>query len=599
MQKLLDSTRRLQRVLRWSAKLLWETDRPNCLLLAAASLVIAALAPLSVVLMAWIVNLVKSGLTDGTLATMEVWTWIPLVGALAIAGMAAVEVRKYCNTRLTERVGLRARRVVLAHTVQLDLASIEQSEVQNEIASVALEPGGVIVKSITGLIDLVCAFVQLVGLAGIMLFIEPLWTLGFLAASLPIMAAGGLLSLARHRLRLKHAETRRWSRYYGRHLTNHKLVPSVQVLGLADLLIGRDSERHVELHLARRKIDRIELGVKVTTMTFAISIMLMAIHSVIVHAVQGTIEFYNFLAFWGAAWRLAKDSPKVATSFSAASKAWLAIDHFHRFLNLRQPKESRSRQFSDSPQGEIVINQISFRYPKSHRDALCDVSLRIAPGETIAIVGHNGAGKTTLAKLIAGLYRPTAGEILYDGISHSLIDFQRFHRRMAFVFQQPLQFEATARENIALGDWDRLAEAPEEVERLAAELGVAEMISDLPEGFETRLGRMFGQHDLSGGQWQKLAIARALACDPAIVLLDEPTAGLDVYAEAELHRCMQRLVRDRTAIIISHRFSTVMDADRILVLDQGKLAEQGTHLELLAKSGIYSAMWHVQRQQAA
>jgi ATP-binding cassette subfamily B protein len=599
LRKLHDSTRRFKKVIRWSAKLLWETDRANTVLVTMMSFVVAVLAPLSVVVMARVVSLVKSGLADNSLAVADFWPWFLLIGGIALLATSAVEVRKYCNARLTERVGLRARRIVLTHSSQLNLASLEQSETQNEIASVALEPGSVIVKSVTGLIDLIASIVRISGLAAIMLYIQPLWTAGILAASLPLVASGGLLSLARHRLRIKNAEIHRWSRYYGRHLLNHKLAPSVRVLGLADLMIDRDADRHGELHLARRKIDRFELAVKLTTTMLSLGIIFFAIQSVISSAALGTIQFYNFLAFWGAAWRLAKDSPKAAALFSAATKAWLAIDHLHQFLQVNQSKKSQPLRMPEPFRGEIVVDRVSFRYSNAQRDALENVSLHIEPGETIAIVGHNGAGKTTLAKLIAGLYTATSGEVRYDGVPHTSVDFQQIYHKMAVVFQRSSRFEATARENIALGDWERLAGDPAEVERVAAQLGVEEMIRSLPKGFETSLGRMFGEHELSGGQWQKLAIARALACDPAIVLLDEPTAGLDVFAEADLQRCMKQLICNRTAIIISHRFSTVMDADRIIVLDKGRLAEQGTHLEMLARGGIYSAMWHAQRNQAA
>jgi ATP-binding cassette subfamily B protein len=164
---------------------------------------------------------------------------------------------------------------------------------------------------------------------------------------------------------------------------------------------------------------------------------------------------------------------------------------------------------------------------------------------------------------------------------------------MAFVFQNPTRYEATAGDNIAFGDWRRLLGRPEEVRRIAELARVDEMLQSLPDAYETLLGRMFGDHDLSGGQWQKLSIARALACDPSIVILDEPAANLDVKSEYALYQGIRELIRDRTTILISHRFSTVRMADRIFVLDEGGVVEEGTHDELVRRGGPYSAMCKV------
>ena len=243
--------------------------------------------------------------------------------------------------------------------------------------------------------------------------------------------------------------------------------------------------------------------------------------------------------------------------------------------------------------GEIRLEGVTFSYPRSSKRVIDELSMTIRPGETVAIVGQNGAGKTTLAKLITCLYQATGGEVLIDGIPIHDYDTKALHQRMAFVFQRPTRYEATALDNIAFGDWRRLLDCPEEVHRIARSARVDEMIRGLPQGYDTLLGRMFGDEDLSGGQWQKLAIARSLACDPSIVILDEPAANLDVNAEYDLYQGVQELIRDRTTILISHRFSTVRMADRIFVLDEGRIVEEGNHDELLGREGTYAAMCKV------
>ncbi|HJN65162.1 MAG TPA: ABC transporter ATP-binding protein [Pirellulales bacterium] len=599
VRKLYHSTGRLKESLRWSSRFLWETDRTNCIIVTAVSLINGFFVPLVVVVMAWIVDLVKSDLTGDTSAAANLWPWFLLIGGLALTATVTSELRAYCRARLTEKAGLRANRMILEHTAQISLASLERPELKNFVSSAGKDPGPAIVKAASGVVDLVASVIRLVGLASIMLYIEPLWTVLALAGTIPLVAGSSLMSLVAHRMHLRNTETARWSSYYSSHLSSPAQIASTRVLGLGELMIERATECIRALHRDQRRFERMQMAMKAGATTFVLVVMLVSIHTVIRSAQQGALDFYAFVAFWGAAWGLSKAAPKVAQSFSTVTKAWLSIDHLIRFLRTNRTEKTSSSVGPVSLRGEIIVDRLSFRYPDAQRDALCDVSLCIEPGETVAIVGHNGAGKTTLAKLIAGLYTPASGEIRYDGVAHDLVDFSQLYRRMAVLFQGSSRFEATARENIALGDWQRLSDAQAPIEEIAARLGVDEMIRSLPNGYETRLGRTFGEHELSGGQWQKLAIARALACDPAIVLLDEPNAGLDVYAETDLHRCMQRFVRDRTAVIISHRFTTVMDADRIIVLDDGRLVEQGSHAQLLAKGGYYSAMYKSHDRRAA
>jgi ATP-binding cassette subfamily B protein len=587
------------RTLRWAGPLLWSTDRRNCLLVATSTLLVAAVAPLSVLVMSRIVGTVQSTLGSAADPTEGIWPWILLAGGLALVGSVAASVRKYSQNRLNHHVSLGMRQAVLRRAAELDLAQLEDRQQQNELALLTREPGAALVRSASESVNLIAAGLRVVSLAAIMLAIEPWGTLGILAAAGPLVAAGGLISVARHRLRRRSAETQRWSNYYARHLTNYQLAPAVRVLGLAEWMIDRASQRIASLHTEQRRIDRLELVVRVVTTCLAIGLLLLAIGRVADQTAAGAIQIERFVAFWVAAWRLARDSAALANSLAAASKAWLETQHLQQFLHSQTNQASSAGRFPDSLRGKIVLDDVSFSYPHSRTRALNNVSLTIEPGEQLAIVGHNGAGKSTLAKLIAGLYRPTEGNVLYDGIACTEIDLPRLHRRMALVMQRPLRLEATAAENIALGDRERLLDQPAEVRRLVHELGLDSLLESLPAGYDTPLGRLFGDHDLSGGQWQKLAIARALACEPSIVVLDEPTSGLDVYAEADLLESMRRLVAGRTAIIISHRFSTVAAADRIVVLEEGQVVEQGTHPQLLARRGIYAAMWESQAKRAA
>ena len=254
------------------------------------------------------------------------------------------------------------------------------------------------------------------------------------------------------------------------------------------------------------------------------------------------------------------------------------------------PRAGEGARGRGAPAIAVDAEHITFAYPGSTRPVLRGVSLRLAPGERVAVVGANGAGKTTLVKLLLGLYQPSAGRVSLDGAPASAA-----RRRVAAVFQDYATYQLTARENIGFGDLGRLGD---DAALLAAaeQAAVADLLARLPEGFDTYLGREFGGTDLSGGQWQRLALTRAAFRDAGLLALDEPTAALDPLAELALFARFAALAAGRTTIMVSHRLGMARLADRVLVLDDGAIVEDGPHDALLAADGLYARMFAAQAQ---
>jgi ATP-binding cassette subfamily B protein len=376
----------------------------------------------------------------------------------------------------------------------------------------------------------------------------------------------------------------------------------LKLFGLSDFLVGRYDRLSQEFYEANKALS-VRRNIVSTLLAFVGTLGYYAAYAVIIYlTVTGyrsaagvfTIGVLTFLA---GSFRQSRDLiQRVLLSLSQVFEQTLYLDDLFSFLEIEPSIKLNpgARPVPIPIRGGFVFEGVGFKYPGSEQWAVRKLDFSLSPGERIALVGENGAGKTTLVKLLARLYDPTEGRILLDGVDLREYDLEALRRNVGVIFQDFVRYDFLVKENIAVGNIGRIGDDP--AIKTAAERSLADsVVQRLTGGYDQMLGKRFENGvDLSGGEWQKVALARAYMRDAQLLILDEPTAALDARAEYEVFLRFSELTKGRMAVLISHRFSTVRMADRILVLKGGELVEQGTHEALVALGGLYSELFQLQ-----
>ncbi len=483
---------------------------------------------------------------------------------------------------------------IIKKTEDLSISQLEDSEFYDKLERARTRTSNR-VSLMSSTLTLLQNLIIIISLIAGLIYFEP-WLILLLTMSIiPSFINEIKFSSTRYSIARSWTKERReldYIRYIG---ANSNTAKEIKLFGLTDFLAGRFDKLSDAYYKINQKLAVKRAGYGAVFNGLGILSYYGAYVLIIVRAVTGVITIGDLTFLAGSFNRLRNNLQSNFAIFTRITESTLYLKDYFDFLDI--PKQTISNVAPQVPT-EITegffFEKVSFAYPDQEEMVIDEVSFTIKAGEKLAFVGQNGAGKTTLVKLLLRFYEPTSGRILLDGVDISTFDKKGYQQLFGVIFQDFLKYEFLLKENIAIGDVSKIDDLPAIAE--AAERSLAdEVVAELDRGYDQQLGKRFTNgKDLSGGQWQKIALARAYMRDASIMILDEPTSALDAKAEYEAFQRFMELTDQKTSVIISHRFSTVRMADRIIVLNDGGIQESGTHEELMSKEGIYEELFSLQ-----
>ena len=583
-------------------RLIWRTHRGY----TAGIVVLRVVRSVIPVATFWVGKLILDsviGAKSGAAPLSNVWRYLVLELLIVLGAEILARASSLIESLLGDLFSNEMSVELMKHAAKLDLAQFEDPEFYDHLERARRQTLGRI-----ALLSLLLSMSQdgltLLTLAGALIAYSP-WLLILLAlAVIPSFLGETHFASLGYSLLFRWTPERRqldYLRYVG---ASDKTAKEVQMFGLAPWLTDRYRELSQRFYEENRK-----LSVRRAVVSASLSVVgtmgyYAAYVVILIRAVRGDITI-GTLTFLAASFGRGRDViQNILLSASNVFEQALYLRDLFVFLDMQPTIHSPpdARPVPQPIREGFVFDDVGFRYPGSERWAIRNVNLMLRPGERVALVGENGAGKTTITKLLARLYDPTEGQITLDGVDLREYDLASLRRAIGVIFQDFVRYDMRFDENIGVGEIDSVRGdlekhngTPKSITAAAENSLAASLLPRFPKGYQQMLGRRFDEGvDLSGGEWQKIALARAYIRDAQVLILDEPTAALDARAEYEVFLRFSELVAGRMAILISHRFSTVRMADRIIVLRHGQVEEQGSHEELLAKPGLYEELFRMQ-----
>jgi ATP-binding cassette subfamily B protein len=581
--------------------LVWDAHKPSALAMLACTL-IGALLPAS---QAWvgklIVDAVVNAINQHTSAQAGLQAILPLLLAefvLVVVHTVNNQARTLAEHVLHARMNLAINTRIVRQALELDLTHFENAEYYDKLQNARREADWRGLQIANGSFFLVQNLITLVSFGALLLRFSPWLTLLLFVATIPAFIAQSRFAELHFRVLSWRAPEARQLSYLEHLLTDYYAVKEVKLFGLGEPLLGRYANLFWKFLQQDQKIAQgrslasVGLGLLATLSYYG------AYAWIVFRAVSGEITLGDMTLYLGIFRSSQSTFEAIFYGLSELYENALFMSNLFAFLELKPQMVVAARPIAvpcKITRG-IEFRNVSFRYIGQEGYALRNINLFIRPGEKIALVGPNGAGKTTLIKLLTRLYDPTEGAILLDGVDLREYDLRELRQRIGVIFQDFVRYHLTAAENIGFGQIELLDDQAR-IMHAAEKSGAHTLIEALPDKYATMLGRWFNRgRDLSGGEWQKIALARAFMRDCEVLVLDEPTAALDAENELQVFQQFRELTTDKTAVLISHRFSTVRMADRIFVIEQGRISEQGTHPALLALGGTYARLFNLQAE---
>ena len=549
---------------------------------------------------AWVGKLIVDGVVEAALTRAEaeraqLYWLIGLEALMLLAVLGAERGLAACRGLLGIKLGDSVRVLILEKAMELELGHFENPDIHDHITRARRDAASRPISLLNRHFAVIKDLIALVAFGVVLFQLSPWAILLVLGAGLPAFLAEVRFSRKAFQLARRRSHAKRERAYIENVLARDDFAKEVKVLGLAPRFMAQFMELTRSLYRDERQIATrrglwgIVLGSIGTVVFYGAYVW------VVLATVNGTLSIGE-MTMYLVVFRQAQATVTTAlTTLGGMYEDHLFLEDLQALLGLQIAKPTGSAHAGPNPDDGLRFEEVSFSYPDADQPALDRVSFHLRPGQILALVGANGSGKTTVIKLLTRLYEVDGGRITLDGLDVRAWDVEQLRRRVGVIFQDFVRYKLSAGENIGLGDVDHV----DDEARLdqASGLGMASsVIAGLPEGYRSRLGRWFsGGHELSGGQWQKIALSRAfMRRDADVLVLDEPTASIDADAESQVFEHVRSITDRQMVILISHRFSTVRLADEIVVLDHGRVLEDGSHAELMAMGGRYARLFRLQ-----
>lgn len=579
-------------------KLVWNTHKGYTISLAIATILFGFIPTITVWTSKLLIDSVMTAIQEGgkqEFISRVIVLALAQFGLLLISSLLQTQ-RNISQQALQELTILRLQGLLMQHANRLDLSFFENPRFYDSLQQVQTEVSYrpiAIVEQIFGLVRMLTTFLSMLAL---IFSLGWLLTLLVLVTPIPNFISNARYGWQAYMISSWNSPDRRKMNYYFDLLTHDKYHKEIKLFGLGDFLTERwnvIASRFFKEN--QRLIKRWYLAGflwgSLTTMVASGTYLYVALQVIVGKLTLGDLTLYT-----QGVGQVQSSLSGLLNGLSGMYENTLYLDHLYKFLDYAPAVQSpvNPRKLELPLKHGLEFRNVSFTYPGNSELALRDVNFHIKPTEAVALVGQNGAGKTTIVKLLTRLYDPDEGQILLDGVDIREYDLANVHRAIGVIFQDYVTYFLSAGDNIGVGRLEEMHNQ-EKVARSAGMSGADAVVERLPNGYETMLGHWFdGGYQLSGGEWQKVALARAFMRDAEILILDEPTASLDARTEYEIFDRMKELTLGKMAVFISHRFTTVRQADRIFVLENGTICEAGNHADLLSRDGTYAELFKLQ-----